>query len=338
MKKYFGICLFILFISACSHQSKRANAERIKDLKYLTITDSVYSTFPSQLYYQNGKLYWEDAFASDYFMHMLDAKTGKELYKFARNGNGPCELNSCHRISLIPQGGLCGLDLAHHAALYKPSGDTLREIPEYIFGGGNWTNCIAIDDTTVVYLYPGKGIPFKFQRNNRHTCFGHLPLNEYLREDERYNQFQGVIHYNSEKKVLVYAPFHIPYLAVYDLSKQKYKLKKEAFEFFKYTVQSNGELHLGEHTPGIQDMNITKDYIITIKHDEKYESTLNIKKDHDLTTYLPYSAFVYDYDLNLVKILNFPFRVLCIGGDLQSNDVYLMALKDDYEIVKISIP
>lgn len=334
---YFFICsviLSLLLLLACS-QKKEVNVERITNVKYVSVTDSVYASLPSRFFYQDKRIYWGDATSSEKFMHMIDATTGKEFCRFANKGGGPGEFDNPIP-SLLPQGGVCIKNLENHlAVLYKPSADTIKETITAFFGSGMWSNAVAIDDTTITYLYPGKGMPFQFQRKSHTIHFGHAPIEKTCTNG--YDRFQGPMKYNYERKILVYCTFDFPYMAIYNMSNEKFKLIKEMNEHFEYSV-NNGNIHLNDNTPiGTFDMDMTKDYIVSLRFDKAHEDIITLKSYLRNPLKRPQSVFVYDYNLQLVKIYHFPFGLLRIAGDLKSNDVYLIAMKPDYEIIKFKI-
>lgn len=45
----------------------------------------------------------------------------------------------------------------------------------------------------------------------------------------------------------------------------------------------------------------------------------------------------YDYNLNLKKIINMPFRMLRLCGDVESNTVYAMAINPEFELISIDL-
>jgi len=333
----YRIYLFITVIafSSCSSKQKDVQVEQIANVKYVSVTDSVYASLPSRFFYQNKKIYWEDATGSENFMHMIDATTGKGLYCFANKGGGPGEFTNPVP-SLLPQGGICIKNLENHlAVLYKPSADTLKETITAFWGGGRWSNAVAIDDTTITYLYPGKGMPFQFQRKSHIIHFGHAPIGKTCTNG--YDRFQGPVKYNDERKILVYCTFDFPYMAIYNMSNEKFKLIKEMNEPFEYSV-NNANIHLNDDTPfGTFDMDMTKDYIVALRCDKTYENIITRRSYLENPLKRPQSVFVYNYNLQLVKIYNFPFGLLRIAGDLKSNDVYLIAMKPEYEIIKFKI-
>lgn len=333
--KYRLYFIFFVFIFlACSHK-KTIKVERISNVKYYTVTNDIYPTLPGRLLYQDGKIFWEDALNSLLFMHMYDEKTGKELYSFANKGSGPEEFNR-PTPTLLPDGGLMIKDLGSRLAIiYKPSGDTLKGTPTAFLGGGNWTRIAAINDSTLVYLYPGKEIPFKLQCKYQATHFGHRPINESCTNG--YELFKGNIRYNSKRKILVYCPINFLYMATYDLSNSKIKLIRETENGIKHT-RENGKILLSKSTPfGTRDFDMTKDYIVAVQSDKEYEEALDKQIYADKQISSTHSVFVYDYDLNLLKIYNFPFAIVRIAGDNLSNDVYLLASTPDFKIIRFKI-
>lgn len=52
---------------------------------------------------------------------------------------------------------------------------------------------------------------------------------------------------------------------------------------------------------------------------------------------LPRSLFVYDYDLKLKKIINMPFPMLRLCGDVETNTVYAMSVNPEFELIKIEL-
>ncbi len=334
MKYRVYLFITVIIFLACS-QKKEVNVERIANVKYVSITDSIYSYLPGRFFYQSGKIYWEDPMSSADFMHMMDAASGKELYRFADQGQGPDEF-VLPIASLLPQGGMCIRNRGRHMAiLYKPSADTLKATKVSFFGNGNYTSATVINDTTIVYLYPMDPLPFRFQRKNHSIRFGHWPVDEMVTNGDVY--YQGDLLYNNDRKLLIYSTRRLPYMAIYDMSNDKFKLLKELKTPFEYR-RERGELRVSRSTAfGPIIISMTKDYIIALQCDKTQEEEVTIESEFKDPERMPHAVFVYDYDLNLVKIYNFPFKLLRIAGDLKSNDVYLIAMKPEYEIIKFKI-
>jgi len=334
MKYRIYLFITVIILSACSHK-KDVQVERFANVKYVSITDSIYSYLPGRFFYQNKKIYWEDPMGSINFMHMIDAVTGKELYRFANKGEGPDEF-TIYFPSMLPQGGMCIRNRGRHMAiLYKPSADTLKATKVSFFGNGNYTSATVINDTSIVYLYPMEPLPFRFQRKNHSIRFGHWPVDEMVTNGDVY--YQGDLLYNKDRKVLIYNTRCLPYMAIYDMSNDKFKLLKELKTPFDYR-RDRGELRVSRSTAfGAIQISMTKDYIVALQCDKLNEEEVTIDSEPKDPYRMPHAVFVYDYDLNLVKIYNFPFKLLRIAGDLKSNDVYLIAMKPEYEIIKFKI-
>lgn len=52
---------------------------------------------------------------------------------------------------------------------------------------------------------------------------------------------------------------------------------------------------------------------------------------------LPRSLFIYDYDLELKKIVNMPFAMLRLCGDDNGNYIYAIAVNPDFSIIRIDL-
>lgn len=87
---------------------------------------------------------------------------------------------------------------------------------------------------------------------------------------------------------------------------------------------------------------ITKDYIVSIERDEERPSaSLHSNRSTDggrrFSKATP-TVFVYDYDLNLLKIVDVGMPVFRIAADCWSNEVYLIGVNPDFCIATFNIP
>lgn len=336
MKYFLSIIAFILCVLSfvgCK-EKKSPPLTRISDMKYTTISDSLYSMSPAALFYQDSKLYWMDPMCSEGFMHIVDAGTGKEISRFGNLGDGPEEFNA-PLVSPFPEGGIYIKDgTRRKAAIYHLKGGQITSDFFTYPGGRNATAIASIQKKSLVYLYPNGEMPFELQKGNRYTGFGHFPTEETGKDG--FNVFQGALKYNAEKEYLMYASAEFPYIAVYNLKDDKCELVCETNNKLDYTV-TDGEVMPSRKAPfGIWELSFTKDYIITVQNDEKTEGRLT-RKDIFIDQKLPHSVFVYDYDLNPIRIYHFPFKVLRISGDSESNTVYLIVEDKEFKIIKFQI-
>ena len=74
-----------------------------------------------------------------------------------------------------------------------------------------------------------------------------------------------------------------------------------------------------------------------LQRDDEVEETMDRKTEGRDMSSIPSSLFVYDYNLNLKKIINMPFRMLRLCGDVESNTVYAMAINPEFELISIDL-
>jgi hypothetical protein len=83
---------------------------------------------------------------------------------------------------------------------------------------------------------------------------------------------------------------------------------------------------------------LTEDYIVLLQRDTEVEESINKQEMRGRNVAsLPRSLFVYDYDLDLKKIVNMPFPMLRLCGDVETNTVYAMSVNPEFELIKIEL-
>lgn len=96
----------------------------------------------------------------------------------------------------------------------------------------------------------------------------------------------------------------------------------------------NGELKFNERIMLIGEVTATKDYFVAARHRE-------FKNDIDITTgwtKRPQTLYLYDYDLNLKKIVDIGMPIVRITGNENTNTVYAIVINPEFSIVKIELP
>lgn len=89
MQRLFFIVIAGILMSGCASEKKKQELERVSNIAYTTITDSIYSSMPGKITALNGRVYWHDVTEADNFIHVVDASSGKEVYSFGNMGDGP---------------------------------------------------------------------------------------------------------------------------------------------------------------------------------------------------------------------------------------------------------
>ena len=78
--------------------------ERVSNLGYETVVDTIISRMPGSIFYQDGLVYWHDALSSTNFIRVVNVFDGQELCSFGNVGSGPEEFTN-PLLSLYPDGG-----------------------------------------------------------------------------------------------------------------------------------------------------------------------------------------------------------------------------------------
>lgn len=85
------------------------------------------------------------------------------------------------------------------------------------------------------------------------------------------------------------------------------------------------------------ELALTKRSIVTLDRDVVTEGEKPESKSPRNLSVLPYSLFVYDYNLNLTHIVNTKFPILRICGDTKTDFMYAIVLAPDYTLIKIDL-
>ena len=88
------LIIFLTLLCSCNTSEKKiTKVERIS-LEAEIITDSIHASLPGQLIVFNDYVVWEEAFASDKFLHVVDIQTRKEVGRMGNVGQGPKEFSA----------------------------------------------------------------------------------------------------------------------------------------------------------------------------------------------------------------------------------------------------
>lgn len=333
--------LALLFISsllvACGQKGKEI--ERVSNIRYSVLTDSVYTRLPGELLYQGEYVVWIDPFTTENFVHVLDAETGAEMLSFGNIGEGPTEFNMANA-SLTHTGDLLLYDLNKKLQAVVVLKDAIADSSKLYNRWeskdlGTATRYCEFDTNSFLTFCPEGNFPFVINKINQVDSVGKYPLSEKI--NNQYDVYQGEVFYNSDKNALIYSTYYLPYLSMYSLENDTLVQQWEQKEGMDYSI-NNGKLVLGTNNrEGFSAITLSKDYIIGVKRDEAIEGKMpEAIAQRDLNQ-LPRSLFLYDYNAELMKIVNLDLPILRIASDIHSNTVYLMVANPDYCIIKIEV-
>lgn len=337
MKNYVLSFLIVAFFFACSE--KNVEVQRISNLEYVVVSDSIYTRMPGTILYKDGLVFWEDPISFENIIHAVDVKNGTELVAFGNRGEGPNDFTETI-ISLDSEGGIVVNDLNKPLKIHFQVDIDKKSVSfsSYKYDcDAKMTRLLYLDKGKVLYLYPEAEKMFQVKGDALGYSFGERPIKDEM--NNAYDIFQGQIVYNPQRRLLVYSNLIFPYLSVYKRSESEgWSQIGEWREDLDYTI-SEGKLNFApESKKGAIELALTNDYIVLLQRDTEVEENISNKdmRGRNMAS-LPRSLFVYDYDLNLRKIVNMPFPMLRLCGDVETNTIYAMSVNPEFELIKLEL-
>ena len=269
----------------------------------------------------------------------MDVKNGTELVAFGNRGEGPNDFTETI-ISLDSEGGIVVNDLNKPLKIHFQVDIDKKSVSfsSYKYDcDAKMTRLLYLDKGKVLYLYPEAEKMFQVKGDALGYSFGERPIKDEM--NNAYDIFQGQIVYNPQRRLLVYSNLIFPYLSVYKRSESEgWSQIGEWREDLDYTI-SEGKLNFApESKKGAIELALTNDYIVLLQRDTEVEENISNKdmRGRNMAS-LPRSLFVYDYDLNLRKIVNMPFPMLRLCGDVETNTIYAMSVNPEFELIKLEL-
>lgn len=338
MKNFFYSLFLCILVVACN--TPNAHIERI-NLTPRIIADSLCSMLPGKILLCAPYLVWQDGFATDTFMHLIDLRSGAEVGKMGKTGRGAEEFVSPNLIGNVNRHIVIFDDDLPKCAFYS--------IDSLLLGRNPYTplknsplkqvcDAAVIDSSTFVALQFAEQLPFRVVKDGRViSSFGKYPIRDSI--SNRYGTCQGSIAYHPEKKLLLYSASRFPYFALYRKNAgYLFAIVKESDYPIFYKVKEKEAQIADENAPAFRNPTFLRDYIVFRKQDEdnplpEQKPTPGIR---DLSS-VPHTIYIFDYDLNLLKIADLNMPVLTITGNPHSNTLYFWGLKDSFCIAKCEI-
>ena len=329
MKKH--ICLFTvcLLIISCVNTKNDEVSRTISDFKVLN--DEILTNFPGELYMLNEHIAWFGPFTSGHFLHLLDKNSGTEVSSFGNIGQGPNEYVSPMVSDNIWDNCLYVYDVNGNTKGYlsvdrfDETGDAFIELPKEDSLIRSKGYNMRLDD----HLYVG------FNRNNEEKAYKlysngvEKDFGEYILPDKKQN-FGSVILYNPDKELLVTGNMDVNYFSCYKKDDDNFRLIWENREEYKYS-EDNNRVVFDNSRKGIYGMALTKDFIVALQRDYENDPTDESQVGRNFEK-LPQTLFVYDYDGNLLKIINYNVPIGRIAGDIKTNMVYALYVDPDFKL------
>ena len=241
MKNYVLSFLIVAFFFACSE--KNVEVQRISNLEYVVVSDSIYTRMPGKILYKDGLVFWEDPISFENIIHAVDVKNGTELVAFGNRGEGPNDFTETI-ISLDSEGGIVVNDLNKPLKIHFQVDIDKKSVSfsSYKYDcDAKMTRLLYLDKGKVLYLYPEAEKMFQVKGDALGYSFGERPIKDEM--NNAYDIFQGQIVYNPQRRLLVYSNLIFPYLSVYKRSESEgWSQIGEWREDLDYTI-SEGKLN-----------------------------------------------------------------------------------------------
>ena len=334
-----NVLSFLIAVLFFFCSGKNVEVQRISNLEYVVVSDSIYTRMPGTILYQDGIVFWEDPISFDNIIHAVDVKNRTELLAFGNRGEGPNDFTETI-MSLDSEGGIIVNDLNKPLEIHFQVNIDKKSVSfsSYKYDCDNKaTRLLYLDKGKVLYHYPEAEKMFQVKENTSEYSFGERPIKEKM--NNAYDIFQGQIAYNPQRRLLVYSNLIFPYLSIYKrLDSEGWSQIGEWKENLDYTI-SEGKLNFApDSKKGAMELALTNDYIVLLQRDTEMEENISNKdmRGRNMAS-LPRSLFVYDYDLNLKKIVNMPFPMLRLCGDVETNTVYAMSVNPEFELIKLEL-
>ncbi len=334
------ISIFLFLIALASCKSSSLDVERIS-LKPQILHEGLYTMLPGAMLLCDNYLIWQDGFATDTFMHVVDLRNNQEVGKMGKIGRGAEEFITPNLIGNYGKYVVVADDNSPQYALY--SIDSLLEHknpyiskPNLPFKGTSFAT--VVDSSTIIAVQFDSPIPFRIVQNQQVVGnFGHFLIPDSI--TNRFDVLQGVVKYNTSRNIMLYATNRFPYIALYQKNDAySYSLLKETAYPIRYSVKNKRAQPIDEDEASFSIFAFTKDYIVSLRQDEdnplpKQKPTSGIR---DLSG-APQTVYIFDYDLNLLKIADLNMPALNITANPENNTLYIIGLKDSYCIAKCEI-
>lgn len=260
-----NVLSFLIAVLFFSCSGKNVEVQRISNLEYVVVSDSIYTRMPGTILYQDGIVFWEDPISFDNIIHAVDVKNRTELLAFGNRGEGPNDFTETI-MSLDSEGGIIVNDLNKPLEIHFQVNIDKKSVSfsSYKYDCDNKaTRLLYLDKGKVLYHYPEAEKMFQVKENTSEYSFGERPIKEKM--NNAYDIFQGQIAYNPQRRLLVYSNLIFPYLSIYKrLDSEGWSQIGEWKENLDYTI-SEGKLNFApDSKKGAMELALTNDYIVLL--------------------------------------------------------------------------
>ena len=300
------------------------------------IYNDIESRMPGSLMIFNHYAIWSDPFSTDDQIHVINLQTNQEIGKFLDIGNGPNEFITPN-YSLTSNNNVIVYDMSQDKMSFYSIDSLEKQMYPLVMTikaeTQSYTRIIDTQGQNFVKFKPDNKYPFLYGQQP----FGKYPFKKEEDFNNKFDVLQGNIAYNRDNQTLVYSTLGFPYIAAYKKEEQSdnFRLLWERKGDIDYYV-SEGKMILDRTRMGVMELALTKDYIVTVQRDYQKDPTDESRVGRDFSM-LPQTLFVYDYQSNLKRIIDFKMPILRIGSDIKNNTIYAIVVNPDFCLVKYEL-
>ena len=174
-----SIFLFLIVLAAC--KSSHVDVERVS-LTPQILHEGLYTMLPGAMLLCDNYLVWQDGFATDTFMHVVDLRTNREVGTMGKIGRGTEEFITPNLLGSFGKYIVVADDNLPKCALY--SIDSLLEhknpyIPRPNFPFKGISYATVVDSATIIAVQFDTSTPFRIVRNQQVVGeFGQFPIQD----------------------------------------------------------------------------------------------------------------------------------------------------------------
>lgn len=325
-----NVIITFAFCTSCSQKSVKT--ERVQ-VSPKVLTDSLFIKNAASFICIGDYLVLQDPRQGSNFIKIYDTK-GHLVSEVGQIGNGPEEfiIPEC-----IPFGKNKFLTWNRYGtfqtAVSSPDNQFRPEFKNFhVFNGKNQSiqlcengNFIAYDPTKdqVITLYSPDGKEI--------ASAGKLPFPSNIADREHF--YSGKIVYNPENQTLLLYLEVLPYAATFKVTSSNISLLNErTFGNPEYTINGD-QMQVKEGGKDcLAGCCLTEDFIISIMNDPDYTGN-----DNSQSSPKRHTVGVFDYDFNLVKIVNLGMPRYNLAASGEDNTFYAIVQNPENSIVEIEL-
>lgn len=338
MKINHCFCVLVFILVSCVSGNKEIKVvEKVPQI----INNEIIAGRPAFLLAGKDYLFFQDMLSKDSIVQVFDIKNGQKVCSFGHKGEGPNELITPMMVNVIDNKVFVYDINTLRRACFSADGIKEGKDPHIKLNTSpeKGIRTLKLSGDEYLYISPAKETVFKMvnEATSQTAYWGEFPVkNISLSEEGKKRAFDGALYYDPQKGYILYHQHAIPQLFLYKREKGSYKLQaQKTFSAYEYNI-TNG-LMCGiklKSACRAKDFCFSKDYIVLL--DDSY-MPVEKRKSFKSSVITRRQVILLDYNLKDFKVIDLGMNVHAIGGNTQSNTLYLIGENPDYCLAKVEL-